>query len=103
MELPLWSALRDLVRAVCANSGARFATAVATMALSLVASGFIVLAGFVLLMPLLGVPGTALAFGALFAGLAIAVHALGRHGSRKHPHKAKVGCDKHEGKRAALC
>ena len=84
----LRDALYDLVRTVFAKSGAQLAVVLATMALLLVSLGFIVLAGFVLVVPLIGIPVTALAFGALFSALAIAVHAWGQRFIRRQAEKA---------------
>lgn len=78
MALPLWEPLRDTVRAVCSDAGARVATAIATIGLSIVAIGFFVSAGFAALMPLIGFPATALTFGALFTLLALVAHLWGR-------------------------
>jgi len=78
MALPLWDALRDLVRAGIGDAGTRVATAAATALLALVATGFLVSAGLELLMRLIGFPAAAVAFAALFALLALGVHLYGR-------------------------
>ena len=78
MALPLWDPFRDLVRAVFSDAGTRIAAAIATALLAVVATGFLVSAGFATLMRVIGFPWTALAFASLFALLALAAHLFGR-------------------------
>lgn len=88
MALPLWGPLHELGRALLAAAGARLAGAIATTALSVVAAGFFVAAGFDGLMRLIGFPAAALAFGGVFAVLALAVHLWGRRAAARQSAQA---------------
>jgi hypothetical protein len=78
MALPLWDPLRDLVGIAVRGAGIRATLAIATALLAIVATAFLVSAGFVVLMREVGVPVAAMAFAALFAVLALAMHLAGR-------------------------
>ncbi len=78
MALPLWDPLRDLASTAVRGAGIRATMAIATALLAIVATVFLVSAGFVVLMREVGFPVAAMAFAALFAMLALAVHLIGR-------------------------
>ncbi|NCQ24162.1 MAG: hypothetical protein COW54_00750 [Rhodobacteraceae bacterium CG17_big_fil_post_rev_8_21_14_2_50_63_15] len=78
MPLPLWDPLRDIADTAVRGAGIRATVAIATAFLVLVATVFLVSAGFVVLMREVGVPVAALTFAALFAMLALATHLFGR-------------------------
>ncbi|SEM19061.1 hypothetical protein SAMN05443999_11513 [Roseovarius azorensis] len=78
MALPLWDPLRDLAGTAVRSAGIRATMAIATALLAIVATAFLVSAGFVVLMREVGFPVAAIAFAALFAVLALAMHLFGR-------------------------
>ena len=78
MALPLWDPLSELVRAGFSDSRTRAAAATATAVPAVVAAGFLVSAGLVALMRVIGFPAAALVFAALFAVLAVIAHLFGR-------------------------
>jgi hypothetical protein len=78
MALPLLDPLRDMALATVRRMEFRAVTLVATACLLIAATGFLATAGFAALMPVLGLPATALVFAALFALLALGMHLFGR-------------------------
>lgn len=90
MTLPLLDPLRDLARATVRRAEFRAVTLVATACLIVAATGFLATAGFVVLMPVIGLPATALVFAALFAVLALAVYLFGRAATARQANRARA-------------
>lgn len=90
MELPLLDPLRDLARASVRRAEFRAVTMVSTACLIVVATGFLVTAGFVLLMPVIGLPATALVFAVIFAVLALAVYLFGRASNARQARRVRA-------------
>lgn len=88
MALPLWDPMRDLAGTAVRGAGIRATLAIATALLAIVATAFLVSAGFVVLMREVGVPVAAMAFAALFAVLALAMHLVGRAVSARQAARA---------------
>lgn len=88
MALPLWDPMRDLAGTAVRGAGIRATLAIATVLLAIVATSFLVSAGFVVLMREVGVPVAAMAFAALFAVLALAMHLVGRTASARQAARA---------------
>lgn len=84
MPLPLWDPLRDVTRVALRGAGLRAAFTFLTALLSFVAACFLVTAGFVSLLQVIGLPLTALVFAILFAALALTAHLVGRALSARH-------------------
>jgi membrane protein implicated in regulation of membrane protease activity len=90
MALPLLDPMRDMALATVRRMEFRAVTLVATACLLVAATGFLATAGFAVLMPLLGLPGTALVFAALFALLALAMYLFGRAMSARQARQARA-------------
>jgi hypothetical protein len=54
------------------------------------ATGFLATAGFVVLMPVIGLAATALVFAAIFAALAMAVYLFGRAATARQARRARA-------------
>lgn len=83
MPLPLLAPLRDLLAAQACDAARRGAMTAATVLLGAVSASLLVAAGLVALTAAAGFPVAALAFGALFAVLALALNLLGRARARR--------------------
>lgn len=90
MALPLLDPLRDLASATVRRMEFRAVALVATACLLVAATGFLATAGFAALMPVLGLPATALVFATLFALLALAMHLFGRAMSARQARQARA-------------
>ena len=87
MALPLLDPLRDLTRVALSGAGSRATFTCLTALLGFIAVCFLVTAGFAGLLPLIGLPLTALVFACLFAAFALTVHLVGRGVSARHTAK----------------
>lgn len=90
MALPLLDPLRDLARATVRRAEFRAVTLVATACLLVVATGFLATAGIVVLIPVIGLPATALVFAAFFAVLALAVYLFGRAATARQARQVRA-------------
>lgn len=90
MALPVLDPMRDMALATVRRMEFRAVTLAATACLLVAATGFLVTAGFVVLMPVIGLPITALVFAAIFAVLALAVYLFGRAATARQARRARA-------------
>lgn len=83
MSFPLLSPLRAVLATSASDLAGRAGAVLATVILACVAGALWVAAGVVALSQAVGFPQAALIVGALFAGLALGVHLIGRAQARR--------------------